>query len=149
MARPSKPIATTEGNKVKKEKQARKILEDELKGFGEVKPYSFLTTAQRKIFKKIVGHLGDVNLLGVLDEVIINNTAIAIDRVNEIERMINEDPKLALDDKVLKIKDRWTKDVYKGIDNLGMSPVSRAKLGVLFAQKQQAQKDPLLNVVGE
>lgn len=91
MARPTKSVNTMSKNLAKEEKQLRQEVEEKLKGAADkISPPKHLNTRQKKIFKYIVTELKASGILGNLDTYILGACAIAIDRINEIEKLINE-----------------------------------------------------------
>ena len=55
-------------------------------------PPGFLNKEQRRIFRSIVKELEPSGILGNLDVYILTQCAVAIDRLQTMEQMINEDP---------------------------------------------------------
>ena len=114
-----------------------------------LKPSNRLNANQKKIFKFILdNYTKNVNVLGDIDCVLLENTAIAIDRLHSIEKLINSDFDNIRDKELLSAKRLYQTDFIKGVDYFGMSPASRAKLGVLGAKAKADETDPLLKVLG-
>lgn len=148
MARPSKNARVISKNLTKEEKQVRTQAEEKLKGAADkISPPSYLTTKQKKIFKNVVKELKASGILGNLDIYVLATFAIAIDRLEHIERMINEDIEHLLDKNLMGAKDKYTKDFFRCCNELSLSPQSRAKLGNINLQAKQQQEDPLLKVL--
>lgn len=148
MARPSKSVKTMSKNLTKEEKMIRAETEERLRGgTDKISPPKHLNARQKKIFKYIVKELEPSQILGNLDIYILAQAAIAIDRLQEIEKMINEDTTRMFDKEVLAAKDKYTKDFFRCCNELSLSPQSRAKLGNINLQVKQQQEDPLLKVL--
>lgn len=142
MARPCKSIETTKGHFTKEEIQARKEQEEKLKGSADkIKPPSYLSKEQKKIFKYIVKELEVAGVLGNLDIYILSTCCIAIDRLQAIETLINEDIKNLYDKNLMASKEKYTKDLFRCCNELSLSPQSRAKLGNLNIQAKQDAED--------
>ena len=84
-------------------------------------------------------------MLGSADVNIIAVTAIAIDRINTIEEMVNNDVRLLKNTRLMGTKDRYTKDFFRGCNELGLSPQSRAKFANIKASKKE--DDPLMKIL--
>lgn len=149
MARPTKSAKVlTECSQTKDEIEARVEQEEILKGkTDKIKPHPKLTPNQKKIFKYITSELEESKLLGNLDIYLLNQTSIAIDRLQEIEFIINEKPKAMFSKVILAAKEKYSKDFYRGMNELCLSPQSRAKLANITMQGQKDKKDPLLQVL--
>jgi P27 family predicted phage terminase small subunit len=149
MARPCKSAKVIDKyGQTKAEIQARLEVEEKLKGGADkISPPKHLNARQKKIFKYIVKELEASQILGNLDIYILAQTAIAIDRLQEIEKMINEDTTRMFDKEVLVAKDKYTKDFFRCCNELSLSPQSRAKLGNINLQAKQQGEDPLLKVL--
>lgn len=147
MARPCKPASVlTDKSQTKAEIAERDAIEKKLRG-DKVKltPPRHLNADQKKIFRKIVSWLKDSEVLGSADVNIIAVTAIAIDRISAIEQLVNDDPKLMLNTALMGTKDRYTKDFFRGCNELGLSPQSRAKFANIKASKKE--DDPLMKIL--
>lgn len=149
MARPTKSVNTKVGHMTKEELRSREEAEQKLKGLSDkVKPPTYLNTSQKKIFKYIVNEMKASNILSNLDIYILTTCSIAINRLQEIEKIINEDIKNLSNKDLMASKDKYTKDLFRCTSELSLSPASRAKLGNLNIQVQQTKEDPLLKALG-
>lgn len=142
MARPAKSVETSSKHFTKAEIKKRKEVEDNLKGGVDKikKPPSYLSKNQKAIFKFIVSELEASNILCNLDIYILTNCAIAIDRVQTAEKLLNEN---ILNKEALKIKDSYNKELLRYMNELSLSPQSRAKIGSLKLQSDKDKDDPL------
>jgi P27 family predicted phage terminase small subunit len=148
MARPSKSVKV-QADGYSKEKIATKLdAEEKLRGNGEqIKPSSHLDSSQKKIFHKIVDELKASEILGNLDVYILDTCAIAIDRLQEIELLINNDIDNLINKSLMSAKDKYTKDFFKCCQELCLSPQSRAKIGNANIQANEEENDPLLKIL--
>lgn len=150
MTRPSKSAKVLhERSQSKDEINARIEVEDKLKGGSDkIKPSSRLNTNQKKIFEYIVGELAESKILGNVDSYILEMGAIAIDRLQCIERSINLNFDEAIRDKeLMSAKRAYTADFLKFCAETCLSPQSRAKMGILAANKAIEEQDPLLKLL--
>lgn len=129
MGRPAKAVNTMSKHLSKVEMEERKEKEDCFKGKSDkIRPPTYLSASQKKIFRYIVKELEASEILGNLDIYILSTCSIAIDRLKEIETMINGDSELLLSKELMSAKDKYTKDLYRCCSELSLSPQSRAKL---------------------
>lgn len=148
MARPSKSVKTMSKNLTKEEKEIRLETEEKLKGGADkISPPSHLNSSQKKIFKYIVQELKASGILGNLDIYILGTCSICIDRLQEIEKLINKDIERLLDKDLMSAKDKYTKDFFRCCNELSLSPQSRAKLGNINLQAKEREEDVLLKVL--
>lgn len=148
MARPAKSVNTMSKNLTKEEKEIRLKTEEKLKGGADkITPPKYLSNDQKKIFKNIVKELEASGILGNLDIYILSTCSIALNRIQTIETMINNNPDLIADKDLRMANDKYTKDFFRCCNELSLSPQSRAKIGSIALQKTQAQQDPLLKVL--
>lgn len=149
MARPAKAISTASGARTKEEIAYREGLETKLKGPGGVpKPPSYLNAKQKRLFRFIVKGLVAADIISNLDEFVIANTALAVDRLREIETMVNDDPNLLFDTKIMGTRAKYETTLWRGCNELCLSPQARAKIGSLAMSKKKDEQDPLLALLG-
>jgi P27 family predicted phage terminase small subunit len=148
MGRPSKS-AKVQSTRYSKDKIESKVeVEEKLRGSGDaLKPSPHLDSSQKKIFHKIVDELKNSAILGNLDVYILDTCAIAIDRLQEIEILINNDINNLVNKSLMGAKDKYTKDFFKCCQELCLSPQSRAKIGNLNLQQLEEDSDPLLKLL--
>lgn len=145
-----KPVECMTKHLTKAEIKARKEQEKILKGKNDkLKPSAHLSKEQKKIFKYIVNELEISGILCNLDIYCLDSISIAIDRLQNIETMINADSSLLLNSKLMSAKDRYQKDFNKMCGELSLSPQARAKLGNLNIQSQLNKEDPLLKALND
>ena len=144
MARPAKPADAGTGKIGKQEKTDRKNAEKSLKGNAKnVQPAYKLTKNQRKIFNTIRKILEEADVLGELDTYVLTATAVAADRIAEIDLKVNQEPDLMLDKDTAGVRGKYWSDFRQGCNELGLSPQARAKLGIVAAANKSKEKDPL------
>lgn len=148
MARPTKSITTTSGHFTKTEIRNRIEQEQNLKGKADkIRPSKYLSDSQKKIFKFIVKELEASGILSNLDIFVLDTCAIAIDRLQTIETMINDNTDLFMDKQIMTTKEKYTKDLFRTMNELSLSPQSRSKLGNINLQKKETEQDPLLKAL--
>lgn len=148
MGRPTKSVDTMSKHLTNEEKEARKEQEEKLKGNNnKVKPPSYLSDSQKKIFRYIVSELKASCILCNLDVYVLTTTSIAIDRLQSIEMLINDNISIIYNKDLMASKDKYTKDLWRGCNELSLSPQSRSKLGNLNIQAKEKADDPLLKVL--
>lgn len=147
MGRPAKPAGTGSGAVRKDTIQARKDAEKKLKGKPvRLTPPKHLSDPQKKIYRKIIKLLEEADTLGELDTWILEQTAISIDRLQQINEQINADIDKAYDKDVNSAINTNTKIFFRGCNELGLSPQARAKLGILAAKQEE---NPLGELMGD
>ncbi len=110
MARPTKAAATTVGHFTSEEIKNRIDNETKLKGESDkLKPPSYLTTPQKKIFRYILTNLEASGILGNLDIYVLTECSICIDRMQTIEKKINESD--LLDPALVAVKEKSVSSV--------------------------------------
>ena len=148
MARPAKPADAGTGKIGKQEKTDRKNAENKLKGDGKnVQPAYKLTKNQRKIFNTIRKILDEAGVLGELDTYVLTATAVAADRIAEVDLKVNENPSLLLDRDMAGVRGKYWSDFRQGCNELGLSPQARAKLGIVAAANKGKENDPLAQIL--
>lgn len=148
MARPCKSIKTQSRHNTKEEIEARMEQESKLRGMADkVKPPSYLNKEQKKIFKYIVKELEASGIIGNLDVFILSTCSIAIDRLQEIETLINEDINKLGDKTLMASKEKYTRDLFRCCNELSLSPQARAKIGSLNIKAKADAEDPVLKAL--
>lgn len=149
MGRPAKPAQAGTGKIGKQEKTDRKNAENTLKGKSKnVKPAYELTKNQKKIFNTIRKILLDAGVLGELDAYVLTATAVAADRIAEIDLKVNKTPHLMMDKDTAAVRGKYWSDFRQGCNELGLSPQARAKLGIVAAANKGKGNDPLAPMLG-
>lgn len=131
----------------KAEIDAKSTVEDKLKGLDDdLAPPGYLTPSQKNIFEYIVTNLEASGILGNLDVYVLAECSICIDRMQEIERTMNEANSLI--PSLVRLKGTYTKAFFRYCNELSLSPQSRAKLANINAQAA-AEENPLLKVLSD
>jgi P27 family predicted phage terminase small subunit len=149
MGRPSKSANLHQARTESKDEMNKRIeAENKLRGNADkIKPSSRLNANQKKIFEFIVSELEASKLLGNLDFHFLETGVIAIDRLQAIEKMINQDFELIYNRELMSAKKQYTTDFFKFCQEACLSPQARAKMGILAANKALEDSDPLLKVL--
>lgn len=133
----------------KTDRERRISAEQSLKGNADnIKPSKHLNARQKKIFKSIVQELESSNILSNLDIHILDITAIAIDRLQSIDKMINDNLDLYKDKDLMRLRKECINDIDKFGIHLCLSPESRAKIANININAMEQEKDPLLKILG-
>lgn len=150
MGRPAKPVDAQSGNINSDVKESRKTTEDELKGSNvRVTPSFPLTKEQKRIFTRIKGLFQKAELLGELDGYVLTQGAVVIDRLQEIDRRINDDPELLFDRDVCNTRKEYMQSFFRICNELSLSPQARAKMGILAAGNEAEKDDPIVGIFGK
>lgn len=159
MTRPAKSIETNSMKMSKEERKAREESEKNLRGSNDnIKPFSYLNKRQKKIFKDILKNLNK-DILSNLDTYLLNQTAITIERLESLEKAINEASKVVDDDGKIKDKlnvslistlksarDMYSKDFFRCCNELSLSPQARAKISI---NTQPTKKKTLMDILND
>ncbi|MDE6500787.1 MAG: P27 family phage terminase small subunit [Ruminococcus sp.] len=146
MARPAMSANVTAKHLTNEEKNSRLETETKLKGSSDrLKPSAHLTVSQRKIFKFIVSNLEQSGILSNLDNYVLSECSICIDRMQYIEKQVNDNPELLTDTSIMSTKDRYTKAFFRYCNELCLSPQARAKIANINLQKEENPLMELLN----
>ena len=150
MGRPAKSVTVKSGAISSEDAAARLAVENKLRGSTvNPEPPDGLTDEQKKIFNFIVDGLEASEILGRLDVFVLESTAVAIDRLRTINCMIDADHELIANATVQNSRAKYQSDLWRGCNELCLSPQARAKLGGMAAQKQKESKDPLLAALSD
>lgn len=158
MARPAKAIDTNSMKMSKEERKEREESEKQLRGSNDnIKPFSYLNKRQKAIFKDILNNLNK-NILSNLDTYLLNQTAITIERLESLEKEINEASKITdengkkkdkLDVKLIaslkSVRDMYSKDFFRCCNELSLSPQARAKISINAIPEKKKTLMDILN----
>lgn len=151
MARPAKSINQTSGAMTNEEIEIRKTTEKKLKGSSKaLTAPDYLTDDQKKIFNFIVKNLKKSEILGNLDLYVLAFSSVTIDKMIDIDTELNKlDP--FGDAKVFKAliasRSILAKDFFRCLNELSLSPQSRAKLSIANVKAVKENKNPLLEAL--
>jgi P27 family predicted phage terminase small subunit len=149
VARPCKSAKLlTDYSQTKGEIEHRVMVEEKLRGkTGKLVPPEHLTDEQADIFSQVVKVLEKAKILGAADTFLLERFAVVIQRLRWIDGRINDDPELLANKTLLRARKELMADFMKICTELSLSPQSRAKIGNLSLQAEQAKQDPLLKVL--
>lgn len=146
MARPAMSANVTAKHLTNSEKAIKIETETRLKGNADkLRPPSYFTASQKKIFKFLVKNLESSGILGNLDIYVLTECSISLDRMQSIEIQINEQPELIKDSALMGTKDRYTKSFFRCCNELCLSPQARAKIANINLQADD--KNPLIELL--
>lgn len=159
MARPAKAIDTNSMKMSKEERKEREENEKKLRGQNNnIKPFTYLNKRQKAIFKDILNNLNK-DILSNLDTYLLNQTAITIERLESIEKEINNASRITddsgkikdkLDSKTIinlkSVRDMYSKDFFRCCNELSLSPQARAKLSI---NTTPPKKKSLMDILNE
>lgn len=147
MGRPCKAAYTKIGASAKAEREQREKAENELRGTPKTikNAPKWMTKEQKKIRKKIVAEAEKV--LADVDCYVLDQCAVAIDRLQDIEQQINDDPQLMLDKRIIAAKKQYAAEFFRCCTELSLSPQSRAKLATAGTKKEEP--NPLLKLLAD
>ncbi len=141
MPRPAKSVNVISKNLTLEERKLREEKERKLKGTNDkLKPLKYLNKRQKQIFKYILENLEESKILGNLDVFVLNQTAIAIERLESLEKDANNNPELMLRSSYKAARDMYSKDFFRCCNELCLSPQSRAKLSLAAINKPTEKK---------
>jgi len=152
MAKNSKPVDLMSKHLTDTEYMQRKEQEEKLKGSNDLvyTPPKHLSTANKKLYKTLVGQLKNSDILCDLDMIILENTVDSISRMRECNELITRDGITYENTKgdILKNPACQAYKDYNAIFNkccqeLGLSPSARARLAFGNLQSQLENEDPV------
>lgn len=149
LGRPCKSAKVlTDCSQTKDEIKERIDNEEKLKGKADnIIPPDYLNENQVELFNYIKNELDESRLLSNLDVYILSTCVISIDRLQQLEQMINKNNKLMFRNDLMSAKDKYTKDFYRCCNELSLSPQSRAKLANINLISKQEKEDPLVKAL--
>ena len=151
MARPCKSAKVlTDKSQTKAEINARLDAENKLGGGSDkLKPPSWLSTPQKKIFRDTVTALKSADILRNLDVHILAEFAWSLDLKIQVERDMNERPPLKYDKSALAALDKFTKTFFRCCNELSLSPQSRAKIANAAAAANDGTEELIRIIRGD
>lgn len=142
--RPAKAVVVNSKNFTQDEKNARSEMESKVRGVAvKPEPPEHMADDQREIFQFIVDGLVESEILGKLDVFVLESTAVAVARLRKINQMVDRDDSLLSDTALQGSRSKYQSDLWRGCNELCLSPQARAKLGSIAAQAKRGEKDPL------
>ena len=150
MARPAKPaIVLSECSQTKEEIQNRIDNEEKLKGNSDkINPPDGLDEKQVELFNYIKNELEASKLLSNLDVFILAKCAIAISRLQYIEKKVNSNLRLlSVQNPLMSNKKNYDADFFRCCNELSLSPAARAKLGNINLLAGIEKEDPVIKAL--
>lgn len=149
MGRPAKAVAAKTGKIAAEETEQRAAIEDKLRGKKDkLVPPLYLTDSQMEIFNYIMAELQEADILGNLDLFILAQTAIAVDRIQELDRQANQDKSLIFENSFRQARSEASKEYFRCCNELCLSPQSRAKLSIAKV-KPGEKKKTIMDLINE
>lgn len=146
--RPAKAAAVSSGKIGKNQKAARLEAEAALRGASDrLEPPDWLNDRQRAVFRYVVEEMKAGGVLGNVDVFVLTQFAVAVERLEYIERSVNENAARLLDKDLMAAKTKYTDDFKTGLRELSLSPQARAKLGGMTLAQKQKEADPILTLL--
>jgi len=132
-------------SQTKEEIQQRIDNEENLKGKADrIFPPDYLNDKQVDLFNSIKNELEESKLLSNLDVYILAKCAIAIERLEYIEKKVNDNPKfLLVQSPLMSNKKNYDADFFRCCNELSLSPQSRAKLANINNAAEEDKEDPV------
>lgn len=149
MARPCKSAKVlTESSQTKDEINTRIEKEESIRGKADkIIPSQELNENQLYLFNFIVDELKASDILSNLDKFLLTKCAISIDRLQQIEEMINKKTTLMFNKEIKSAKETYDKDFYRCCNELCLSPQSRAKIANINLNTKNAEEDAVIKVL--
>ncbi|MBS6601290.1 MAG: P27 family phage terminase small subunit [Clostridium sp.] len=148
MARPSKSVETMSKHLTKDEIRIRSENQNKLKGNSDnIIPSQELNENQLFLFNFIKDELRESGILSNLDTFILTKCVISIDRLQYIEKIINDKPQAILNKDLMSAKDKYDKDFYRCCNELSLSPQSRAKIANINKEAIDKEEDPVIRAL--
>ena len=147
MARPTTSAKLVKGAMTKARRNKRLEIEESLKGgkFDGTVPKSF-TVEEAKAYKWLCSVLAPADILGEPDRETVEQAAITIARLHQIDDMIRRQPELLTDKDVNTVRKTYVDQYIRYCKELCLSPGARSKIGSLMANSKKAD-DPLIKVL--
>lgn len=147
MARPTTSAKLVRGAMTKARRNKRLEIEESLKGgkFDGTVPKSF-TVEEAKAYKWLCSVLAPADILGEPDRETVEQAAITIARLHQIDDLIRRQPELLTDKDVNTVRKTYVDQYIRYCKELCLSPGARSKIGSLMANSKKAD-DPLIKVL--
>ena len=147
VGRPAKSVATKTGQITKAEEAGRAAVENMLKGGDDLTPPEYLTDSQREIYNFILSQLEESKMLGQLDVFILSRAAVAIDRIEYLDKCASKDPDMLFSNPFRQAQAQASTEFFRCCNELCRSPQSRAKLSISAVKSQEPKKKTLMELI--
>ena len=147
MARPTTSAKLVKGAMTKARRNKRLEIEESLKGgkFNGTVPKCF-TVEEAKAYKWLCSVLAPADILGEPDRETVEQAAITIARLHQIDDLIRQRSDLLIDKDVNAVRKTYVDQYIRYCKELCLSPGARSKIGSLMANSKKAD-DPLIKVL--
>ena len=147
MARPTTSAKLSRGHLTKAKKAQREEIENRMKGgaFDATVPKNF-TVDEAKAYRWLCSVLAPADILGEPDRETVEQAAITIARLHQIDDLIRRQPELLTDKDVNTVRKTYVDQYIRYCKELCLSPGARSKIGSLMANSKKAE-DPLIKVL--
>ena len=147
MARPTTSAKLVKGAMTKARRNKRLEIEESLKSgkFDGTVPKSF-TVEEAKAYKWLCSVLAPADILGEPDRETVEQAAITIARLHQIDDLIRQRSDLLIDKDVNAVRKTYVDQYIRYCKELCLSPGARSKIGSLMANTKKAE-DPLIKVL--
>ena len=147
MARPTTSAKLTREHLTKAKKAQREEIENRMKGeaFDATVPKNF-TVEEAKAYRWLCSVLAPADILGEPDRETVEQAAITIARLHQIDDLIRRQPELLTDKDVNTVRKTYVDQYIRYCKELCLSPGARSKIGSLMANSKKAE-DPLIKVL--
>lgn len=144
----AKPIELVTGHRTKEEIENRKEQQEKLKGDNtKIEPTESLSQEQQDIFDTIKYELKSSNILSNVDSYWLTKLAISESTLREINQKKAAKPSIIFN-KDFKSTEKHYFDIFaKCCNEIGLSPISRAKLANINSLAQAEKEDPLIKAL--
>ena len=154
----SKPIGLQSRHNTKEEIEKRKQAEDKIKGNDNLVyqvPKSITDKKQKELYLNLVEELRATGILNNLDIELLKQTVNAIVQMEGANKLIKKygqviqkaDGSLQKNPSINVYKDFYGV-YYQSCNQLGLSPVARAKIASANVSAKEDSEDTLLNILG-
>ena len=150
IGRPAKSVRVKSGAIANGDSEVRQKVENKIRGnAAKPTPPAGISADAREVFEFIADKLVESDILGELDVFVLESTSVAIARIRKINAMIDANDGLLASTALQNSRAKYQSDLWRGCNELCLSPQARAKIGNLASQAAKESKDPLISVLGD
>ena len=149
MSRPAKAISMCVGARAADTIAYREEAEEALRGGADgLVPPEWLNEGQRGIFEYVVSELADTRIMTNLDIFTLTHFAVAAERIFAADEELNGigigmEASLERRKVLMAERNSYSREFWKGVNELSLSPQARAKIGTLTLARKSEEQDPL------
>lgn len=150
MARPC-VSASMSRQKISNEERKRRIENERiLRGNNDkLKPPNFLINEGKKIYKWLVNETVEAETFGNIDKFILELFSDTYATWKELSEMYHNEQDFEKREKIDKMKKRYTDQLPRLMNELGLTPSTRAKIGAMNLDKKNEENDPVAQLLRE